>query len=65
MHKLLLRQIKRYCDNACIEAERAGLFNAVSDAYEQHDRSMKLLEGSLYLTSKELNERTIPCEAIY
>jgi diguanylate cyclase (GGDEF)-like protein len=57
MHKLLLRQLKRYSESPGLVVEQSALFAAISEAYEQQDRSMKLLEGSLYLTSKELNER--------
>jgi diguanylate cyclase (GGDEF)-like protein len=57
MHKLLLRQLKRYCQNSNIEQEQTALFRAISDAYEQHEADTKLLENSLFLTSKELTER--------
>ncbi len=57
MHKLLLRQLKRYCPNSGIEHEQTALFRAISDAYAQHEDDTKLLENSLYLTSKELTAR--------
>lgn len=57
MHKLLLRQLQRYCANSGIEREHIALFRAISDAYEQHEQGMKMLENSLIVTSKELTER--------
>jgi diguanylate cyclase (GGDEF)-like protein len=57
MHRLLLRQLQRYCANSNIEHEQVALFEAISDAYEQHEQNVKILENSLFLTAKELTER--------
>lgn len=57
MHKLLQRQIKRYCANILLIEEYQTLLRSISDAYEQNEQGMKLLENSLYLTSSELNQR--------
>ncbi len=58
MHKLLLRQLQQYCEDAGLEAQQAALLQAISDTYDQHELDRKVLDNSLYLTSKELNERT-------
>ena len=58
MHKLLLRQLQQYCEDAGLEAQQATLLQAISDTYDQHELDSKVLDNSLYLTSKELNERT-------
>jgi len=58
MHKLLLRQLQQYCEDADLKAQQAALLQAISDTYEQHELDRKVLDNSLFLTSKELNERT-------
>jgi sensor histidine kinase regulating citrate/malate metabolism len=58
MHKLLLRQLQQYCDDAGLKAQQAALLQAISETYDQHELDRKVLDNSLYLTSKELNERT-------
>jgi diguanylate cyclase (GGDEF)-like protein len=58
MHKLLLEQVQQYCEDADLETQQAALLQAISDSYEQHELDRKVLDNSLYLTSKELNERT-------
>jgi len=58
MHKLLLQQLQQYCDAAGLEKQHAALLQTISDTYEQNELDRKVLDNSLYLTSKELNERT-------
>jgi len=58
MHKLLLRQLQQYCDDAGLKGQQAALLQAISETYDQHELDRKVLDNSLYLTSKELNERT-------
>jgi diguanylate cyclase (GGDEF)-like protein len=58
MHKLLLQQLQQYCEVAGLEQQHAKLLQAISDTYEQNELDRKVLDSSLYLTSKELNERT-------
>lgn len=58
MHKLLLRQLQQYCKAADLENQQANLLKAISDTYDQHELDRKVLDYSLYVTSKELNERT-------
>lgn len=55
MHKLLLRQLKRYAKND--EQLTNKLLQAISDTYDDHQMEMELLERTLHLTSTELNER--------
>jgi len=57
MHKLLLRQLKRNPRDELFISENDALLNSISDAYTQHDQSVKMLERSLYLISNELNDR--------
>jgi diguanylate cyclase (GGDEF)-like protein len=57
MHKLLLRQLKRNPRDELFISENDALLNSISDAYTQHDQSIKMLERSLYLISNELNDR--------
>jgi len=57
MHKLLLRQLQRYCANSGIENTQTTLLNAISDTYEQHEQELRTLDDSLRITSKELTER--------
>jgi diguanylate cyclase (GGDEF)-like protein len=58
MHKLLLRQLQQYCEDAGLETQQAALLQAISETYDQHELDRKVLDNSLFLTSKELNERT-------
>ncbi len=57
MHKLLKRQLKRLK----IELDKLDtedpVYSIVSDTYNQHERTIKMLERSLFMTSNELNER--------
>jgi diguanylate cyclase (GGDEF)-like protein len=57
MHKLLLRQLKRHDLQDYLEQKEPKFCKAVSDAYAQHEQTLKMLERSLYITSNELNER--------
>ncbi|MBB1318414.1 EAL domain-containing protein [Shewanella sp. SR43-4] len=57
MHKLLVRQLKRNQKDELFISENDALLNSISDAYTQHDQSVKMLERSLYLISNELNDR--------
>ncbi len=57
MHKLLLRQLKRNPRDELFISENDALLNSISDAYTQHDQTVKMLERSLYLISNELNDR--------
>lgn len=54
-HKLLQRQMRRYCKDE--SQQPPNLLRAISDAYEQHEQELKILERSLFVTSQELNER--------
>ncbi|RYY04305.1 MAG: EAL domain-containing protein [Gammaproteobacteria bacterium] len=58
MHKLLLRQLQQHCENAGLEYSQQPLLQAISNTYEEHELDRKALDESLFLTSKELNERT-------
>ena len=58
MHKLLLKQLQQYCEDAGLESQQATLLQAISDSYDQHELDRKVLDNALVLTSKELNERT-------
>ncbi|AZG74118.1 EAL domain-containing protein [Shewanella livingstonensis] len=57
MHKLLLRQLKRTQKDELFIADNNNLLSSISDAYAQHEQSVKMLERSLFLISNELNER--------
>jgi diguanylate cyclase (GGDEF)-like protein len=57
MHKLLLRQLKKHDLQDYLEHEKPKFCEAISDAYAQHEQTLKMLERSLYITSNELNER--------
>jgi signal transduction histidine kinase/CheY-like chemotaxis protein len=58
MHKLLLRQLKRYVGSVdAIPKEWQWFIDAVNDAYYQADNDRALLERSLDLASHELLER--------
>lgn len=58
MHNLLRKQIKRHLGGSeNVSVQLAGLFDAVSSAYEQADADRALLERSLELTSREFLER--------
>jgi diguanylate cyclase (GGDEF)-like protein len=57
LHKLLLRQLKRFNFATQFSHTNDAFLKAVSDAYEQNDQEVTILERSLFVTSKELNER--------
>ncbi len=57
MHKLLLKQLRRYCSDTSIEQQYGSFLQAISDAYAHHERGMSLLENSLEISSTELTER--------
>lgn len=58
MHKLLIQQLRRYCaDTSAIGQQHGALLQAISDAYDQHDRYLAVLENSLQVSSAELIAR--------
>jgi diguanylate cyclase (GGDEF)-like protein len=57
LHKLLLRQLKRFNCTAQFNRENDSFLQAISSAYEQNDQEVTILERSLFVISKELNER--------
>ena len=57
MHKLLARQLKRSKVDESFVQEYTDIISRVSDAYEQNEREINILERSLFITSNELNER--------
>ncbi len=57
MHRLLRRQLERYAPGAGERPELERFLGAVSDAYEQMDDDLAMVERSLELTSSELNHR--------
>lgn len=60
MHRLLQRQVSRFLDGqAAMPDGMSQLLIAVSDAYESADTDRLLIERSLELMSKELNERNV------
>jgi signal transduction histidine kinase/DNA-binding response OmpR family regulator len=61
MHKLLERQLKKYFPEKLPEMLEnksfSGFFSAIDSAYVSYDDDRQLLERSLELSSKELNEK--------
>ena len=57
MHKLLTRQLKRSRLDDNFVQQYTDLISRISEAYEQNEREMHILENSLFHTSNELNER--------
>ncbi|HLG24361.1 MAG TPA: PAS domain S-box protein [Candidatus Nanoarchaeia archaeon] len=58
MHKTIERQLRKYLEKDALKAKGIKEFlKAVSDTYQHYDEDRQLLENSLMLTSKELNER--------
>lgn len=57
MHKLLVRQLKRFLPKWQPEGQETRFLQAVSDAYEQTQQELDLMQQSLFVTSNELNER--------
>ena len=57
MHKLLKRQLKRLKVDIDGKPISKDVLPVVSDTYSQHERTIKMLERSLFMTSNELNER--------
>lgn len=57
MHKLLARQLKRSKVDEYFVQEYTDIVSRISDAYEQNEREIHILERSLFHTSNELNER--------
>jgi len=57
LHKLLARQLKRSKVDESFVQEYTDIISRVSDAYEQNEREINILERSLFITSNELNER--------
>ncbi len=57
LHKTLKRQIKKYLgEDAVIPEKYQRLLEAISEAYVHSDNDRKLIERSLDLSSKEMNE---------
>ncbi len=62
MHKLLARQLRRHLGierEEDVPAELRELLRVVSTTYQQGDEDRRMVERSLSLTSKELNERNL------
>ena len=57
MHRLLERQIRKYLENEKIPGGFTRLFAAISDTYTHFDEDRRLIERSLELSSKEMNEK--------
>lgn len=60
MHKLLSRQLRRHLGierEEDLPAELRELLRVISTTYQQSDEDRRMVERSLSLTSKELNER--------
>ncbi|GAA59298.1 sensory box protein [Pseudoalteromonas sp. BSi20652] len=57
MHKLLARQLKRSKVDDSFAQEYSDIVSRISDAYEQNEREINILERTLFITSNELNER--------
>ena len=60
MHKTLQRQIIKYLGSLDIvskDPKLVNLFNIISLTYQNYDEDKKLIEHSLELSSKELNEK--------
>jgi len=57
MHRLLERQIRKYFKKNAIPENIKGLFNAISETYVHFDEDRLLIERSLELSSKEMNEK--------
>src|SRR3989338_7483307 len=56
MHKVLERQIKKFVGDGAIPKNLAKLFDEISKTYEHFDEDRVLVERSLEISSKELNE---------
>ncbi len=66
MHELLKRQIKRFLgDKEPIPEKLQKFIEAVSEAYEQSDNDRKMLDRSLDLSSRELNQANSDLRAIF
>ena len=62
MHKLLARQLRRHLGierEEELPAELRELLRVVSTTYQQADEDRRMVERSLALTSRELNERNL------
>jgi light-regulated signal transduction histidine kinase (bacteriophytochrome) len=62
VHKLLARQLRRHLGierEEDVPAELRELLRVVSTTYQQGDEDRRMVERSLSLTSKELNERNL------
>lgn len=57
IHKFLKRQLRRFNIDENESSAISQLLSSISDAYDEHDQEIELLERSLYLISNELNER--------
>lgn len=55
-HKTLQRQINKFCGDLGLPANLEKLFQAISDTYQHHDEDRALIERSLELSSRELEE---------
>jgi PAS domain S-box-containing protein len=55
-HKLLERQVRKYCNGKPLPPEVMQLLNAVNESYHYHDRDQTLLERAMDLSSRELLE---------
>jgi light-regulated signal transduction histidine kinase (bacteriophytochrome) len=62
VHKLLARQLRRHLGierEEDVPAELQELLRVISTTYQQGDEDRRMVERSLALTSKELNERNL------
>lgn len=62
MHKLLARQLRRHLGierEEDVPAELRELLRVISTTYQQGDEDRRMVERSLSLTSKELNDRNL------
>jgi PAS domain S-box-containing protein len=58
-HKLLERQLRKYCEGKQLPPEVMELLKSVSESYHYHDRDQVLLERAMDLSSKELMETNL------
>lgn len=56
-HKFLKRQLRRFNIDENQISIMGQFLSSISDAYNEHEQEIELLERSLYIISNELNER--------
>jgi PAS domain S-box-containing protein len=56
MHKLLVRQIKKYLRDTSSTENIHNLFKVISDSYDHYEKDRKMLERSIELSSTEMIE---------